>query len=149
MKRAPVFGLLSLLAVASPQAVDVVTGVVDPYLRIQTALAADATAGVKENAAAIVAAAAALGEPGASMKQAAGELERAADLRAARAAFWKLSDALLAYAESTKASIGAGNKTAYCPMEDKYWVQKTGPIENPYAGTKMLRCGEFVTSRKK
>ena len=149
MERVAVFVLVSLLCLSSARAVDVVSGVVDPYLRIQAALAADATAGVKENAEAIVAAAGALGTQGAPMKRAAQELQGATDLAAARAAFWKLSDALLDYAESTKTSVGAGSRTAYCPMEKKYWVQKDGQIENPYAGRKMLRCGELVTSRKK
>src|SRR5688572_8185923 len=99
-----------LVACVSVQAVDIVSGVVDPYLRIQTALAADSVKGIPEEAAAIAAAAGKLGEPGSALHGAATELQKAADLTAARAAFGKLSDALLAYASSTKSSMGQDTK---------------------------------------
>jgi Cu(I)/Ag(I) efflux system membrane fusion protein len=137
--------LVAALAPATPAARDVKTGVVDPYLRIQTALAADTIVGVSQDAAAIAAAAAALGPSGAKLRAAASELQRAGDVSAARAGFWKLSDALIAYARETKISLGAGVRTAYCPMEKKSWAQKDGQIANPYAGKKMLRCGEFTS----
>lgn len=134
---------LSLAGLAS--AGDLKTGVVDPYLRIQAALAADTTAGVSQDAAAIAKAAVALGPAGTKLATAATELQRAADIASARASFWALSDALLAYGKATKTSLGPGVRTAYCPMEKKSWAQKDGQIANPYAGKRMLRCGEFTS----
>jgi len=135
--------LLLLGGVSS--ASDVTTGVVDAYLRIQTALAADTIDGVPQDAAAIVKAAGLLGPAGAKLKAAAAQLQGARDIAAARAGFWTLSDALIAYGKETRTSLGPGVRTAYCPMEKKSWAQKEGRIANPYAGKKMLRCGEFTS----
>ena len=32
-------------------------------------------------------------------------------------------------------------------MEKKSWAQKDGQIANPYAGKRMLRCGEFTDGK--
>lgn len=141
----PVLLLFALSLAGLASAADLKTGVVDPYLRIQAALAADTTAGVTQDAAAIAKAAGAMGPAGAKIATAASELQRAADITAARASFWALSDALLAYGKATKTSLGPGVRAAYCPMEKKSWAQKDGQIANPYAGKRMLRCGEFTS----
>jgi hypothetical protein len=146
--KTPILMLVGTLLAASPAIASDVASVVDPYLRIQSALAQDSTDGVKESAQTIVAAAKKLGAPADSIGSSARELTAAADLKAARAAFWKLSEALLGYAEDTRSSLGNA-KIAYCPMEKKYWVQKGGNVENPYGGKDNVRCGEFVTSRSK
>jgi len=131
------------LAWAAPSAAADLSGVVTPYLRVEAALAADSTKGVSGDAAEIAVAAGKLGAQAAPLAKAATELRGAADLAAARAAFWRLSDALIAYSKATGSPLGAGIRTAYCPMEKKYWVQKDGKIANPYAGSKMPTCGEF------
>ncbi len=133
-----VLAATALVSTSSPE----VAALVTPYLRIQTALAADSLDGVKADAAAVASAAGRLGAEAAGIRTAAGELERATAIAPARAAFFKLSGALIAYAEQTKTPMG-GVRKAYCPMEKKHWVQADGRIANPYAGKRMLRCGEL------
>lgn len=113
----------------------------DPYFRIQAVLSDDKTDGVKTDASLIAKQARALGEAGTPIAQAADELSAAADLAAARAAFSKLSDTVIAYSQSTKP---AGNDvhTMYCPMAKKQWLQKGEKVRNPYYGKSMLTCGE-------
>lgn len=128
---------------ATALAADLVTSVVDPYLRIQAALAADTLDGVKTEAASIVKAAGSMGQGGAAIRRAAAELQAAGTMAAARDAFGKLSNALIAHGTSNKGSLGPATRMAYCPMEKQYWLQKGTTIANPYAGKRMLRCGEF------
>ncbi|MCX6549913.1 MAG: hypothetical protein NTY02_02700 [Acidobacteria bacterium] len=109
------------------------------YLKIQTALSLDRMDGVQASAKAIAAQAKALGAPGAATLAAAGKMAEAADLKAARAVFGDLSDAVIALAGAEHAGV----KRAYCPMVKKYWLQKSDKIENPYYGSQMYRCGEF------
>ena len=142
MKPLLILALLCLSCAAPSGAADL-SGVVTPYLRIEAALASDSTKGVASDAAEVAAAASKLGTQAAPVAKAATELQGAKDLAAARAAFWRLSDALIAYSQATRSPLGAGVRTAYCPMEKKYWIQKDGQIANPYAGSKMPTCGEF------
>ncbi|MCL4811089.1 MAG: DUF3347 domain-containing protein [Vicinamibacteraceae bacterium] len=128
---------------AATLAADFAQSVVEPYLRIQTALAADRMDGVKADAAAIAKAAGAMGPRGATIAGAARELRSAGSVAGAREAFGKLSDALIAYGTVNKGSLGPATRKAYCPMEKQYWLQKGTTIANPYAGKRMLRCGEF------
>jgi hypothetical protein len=111
-----------------------------PYLRIQTTLAADSIDGVADAANAIVKAAGALGDDGASIVAAARAVALADDLTKARATFGLLSDALIAHADEA----GLGElKVAFCPMARKSWIQADGEIANPYYGSAMLTCGSF------
>ncbi len=116
---------------------------VAPYLRIHSSLAADKFDGVKAEAQALAAEADKLGEAGVSLGGAARELAAAADLKGARAAFGKVSEALLAYVTKTKQALGPGLNVAYCPMVKQRWVQRGDQIQNPYYGAQMLRCGEI------
>jgi hypothetical protein len=125
------------------RAADTLAGVMEPYLRIQAALSTDSIIGVPADAAGIAGAAASLGDRGKQLQTAAKELQAAGDLRAARAAFGKLSDALVAYAAATDSALGPGVKVAYCPMVQKSWAQKGDTIANPYYGKEMLTCGAF------
>jgi Cu(I)/Ag(I) efflux system membrane fusion protein len=116
---------------------------VDPYVRVQSALAADTFDSVKADAVEIGKAAMTLGEPAQPLVKAAKRLEDAPDLKAARQAFGQLSDSLFAYVKATGAAMPAGVKTAYCPMVNKSWLQKGDKIQNPYYGSEMLECGSF------
>ena len=115
----------------------------DPYLRVQVALAADTIQGVKQEAAAIAKAATELGQPAAKLADTASKLEAAADLKTARAAFGDLSSALIAYAEATGSTPPADVKVAVCPMVPNPWLQKGDEVRNPYYGADMLHCGEI------
>ncbi len=121
--------------------------VIDPYLRVQTKLAADTIDGVAADASAIAAGAAALGNAGAPIATGAKALQAATTIDAARDAFWNMTTALLAYADSTKTDLGPDVRRTYCPMEKKSWAQKNGLIANPYAGKRMLRCGVFTDKK--
>ena len=127
------------LASAPAWAGEVPASILDGYLKIHAALAGDKTDGVQAAAKVMAADARALGAPGETTYAAASKLAMATDIKAARAAFGDLSDAVIAL-------LGAGNKDvkkAYCPMVKKYWLQKGEQIENPYYGSEMLRCGSF------
>ena len=66
-------------------------------------------------------------------------VSKASDLKAARAAFKELSLAMVDWAAKTKPQ---GYETYSCSMFPGKWVQKSGPIRNPYYGKEMLECGE-------
>ena len=91
----------------------------DPYFRIQASLSDDKTEGVTAEAKAIATAAKAMGEPGVPIAKAADALAHATDLGAARTAFSQLSDAVIAFSESTKAEAGEGVHAMYCPMVEQ------------------------------
>ena len=63
-------------------------------------------------------------------------------LAEARAAFSKLSDAVIAYADQRQGEPGSDVHTMYCPMEKKSWLQKGDKVRNPYLGKAMSDCGE-------
>jgi len=131
-------------AAVAPAAAVNLTPIVDPYLRIQRALNIDSLDAVKVDARQIAAAAAKLGAPGTPMQTAAGELERAADLKTARAAFGNLGDAVMIYAKDSGSSIADAVKVAYCPMAQKYWLQTGETIRNPFYGKSMSDCGRIT-----
>jgi Protein of unknown function (DUF3347) len=117
--------------------------IVGSYLEIHAALAADKTEGTAAAAKAIAAEATRMGPAGANISTAARSLEGAADLKAARAAFGDLSDAVIAAAKLDGFKDMPDVKIAYCPMARKSWLQKDAAIKNPYYGSSMLTCGEF------
>ncbi len=141
--RALLASILVLGVLATAAAADVAKAIVDPYLRIHAALAADQLDHVKADASAIAGEAAKGGPEVKAVETAARELEKAGDVKAVRAAFAKLSDALIAYARRTKSTLGPDTFVAYCPMVKQSWVQKGTKIQNPYFGSQMLECGEF------
>jgi hypothetical protein len=119
--------------------------IVNPYLRIQQALNADSLEGIKDDARSIALEAAKLGSSGESIQSAAGKFQQTVDLKSARAVFGKLGDALMIYAKELNANVGDGVKVAYCPMAQKYWLQKGEKIQNPFYGKEMSDCGRINT----
>ena len=133
-----------LLAIAAPVGAATLTpAIVDPAIAIQTALAKDSMDGVTGHAATIADQAGKLQPPAPKLVAAAKELQKATKIADARTAFGNLSEALVAYMEANKLSTDPPMRTAYCPMVRKPWLQKDGPINNPYFGSQMLSCGEF------
>ena len=120
-----------------------VKGILDPYLRIQTALNLDNLVGAKKEARVAAEAAGKLGAPAAAMQSAASALHQAADLKAARAAFATLGDALMRQAKASTAPLGDDVKVAYCPMVQKHWLQEGDKIRNPFYGKEMSDCGRL------
>jgi hypothetical protein len=132
------FAVVAAAAVADAQ---VITAVLDPYLKVHAALAQDKID--KADASAIVTEAAKLGDDGKAIASAARELEAAADIKTARKAFGDLSEALIAYDGKHKGSVPADLKLAYCPMQDRSWYQKGDTVANPFYGKEMPTCGQF------
>jgi len=137
-----VFAALTVFS-SGARAADLPTALIDPYLQVQVALAADQFDGVTTHAQAIEKAAASLGQDALGIVTSAKKLGAAKDIAAARTAFGDVSTALAAYAEKTKSGLGAGVRLAYCPMADKPWLTKDKDIRNPYYGKAMLTCGSF------
>jgi Cu(I)/Ag(I) efflux system membrane fusion protein len=122
-------------------------GLVTPYLEVQQMLAADSIAGLGEKAAEIARAAQALGPQAGAVLSASKTLQGTGSIATAREAFFALTTALFKYADATGSSLGPGVRRAYCPMEKKSWAQRDGQIANPYAGKRMLKCGEFTDGK--
>jgi hypothetical protein len=116
---------------------------IEPYLKIQSALATGSFDGVTANAGRIATAAVALGAPAAKIDAAALRLAAAADVTDARAKFGELSDALVNYMTGLRLALPAGVRQAYCPMVGKPWLQEGSTLANPYYGPEMPTCGEF------
>ena len=111
--------------------------ILEPYLAIQQALAADSMEGVSKHAAKL----ADVAELGA-----AGKLADAEDIETARHAFHSVSKEIVKRAQAA----GMENtevRLAHCPMafgnEGADWLQTGDTLANPYYGAAMLRCGEF------
>lgn len=138
---------VAFVLVAMPvRAADSLSAVLDPYFRIQSQLAEDSQATTKSDAQAVAKAAETLGAAGQPIVVAANDLAAAATLEAARDAFGKLSGAVIAYADSTKASVGDHVSKVYCPMVKKRWLQKGETVKNPYFGKGMQSCGTVEKS---
>jgi Cu(I)/Ag(I) efflux system membrane fusion protein len=143
MMRLAILVLSLALTGTATAAAGSLSPVVDPYLRVQTSLANDAVEGIGELAKQIAAAAGALGAAAKPLADAARQLESAKKIEEARAAFGRLSDALLEYSQKTGTPLGEGVRVAYCPMAPGSWAQKGDTIANPYYGASMLTCGSF------
>jgi hypothetical protein len=117
--------------------------VVDPYLKIQAALASDSIDTVRANAGTIATAATALGAPAMKIDTTALQLASAGDLDDARQKFGALSEAIDTYMTGLKLQPPEGVRVAFCPMVQKPWLQEGSTLANPYYGSAMLTCGSF------
>jgi hypothetical protein len=117
--------------------------VIDPYLKIQAALADDSMDGVTSNAGYIATAAATLGAPAMKIDTTAVQLASASEISDAREKFGALSQAIDTYMTGLKLKAPDGIKVAVCPMVQKPWLQADATINNPYFGKSMQTCGSF------
>ena len=128
--------------------------IVDSYLRIGEALAADSISEIGRNAEDIAKLAGSLdptkvtGEHAShyvqiptKLKMAAKKLAKSKTLEEARVAYKELSMPMAMWATMSKPE---GIDVVYCPMAKASWLQKKGAIRNPYHGSEMLRCGQVV-----
>jgi hypothetical protein len=151
MKSLMVVALFALLAngcnrAAFPeteQGGEMPRSILDPYLRIQEALAEDSVEGVRQNAGDIATASAALGAPAMKIDMAAVQLTSAGEIDDARAKFGRLSEAIDTYMKGFNLKAPEGGRTAWCPMALKPWLQQGSVLANPYYGKAMPTCGEF------
>jgi len=121
-----------------------VTAIVDAYIQIQRALHVDTTERIRGAARAIETEATKLGSAGESIRSAGVAFQHAADLETARAVFGTLGDAIMIYARASGSDVGNGVTVAFCPMAQKYWLQKGENIQNPFYGKEMPTCGRVV-----
>jgi len=70
-------------------------------------------------------------------------VEASGDIEEVRKTFSQLSDLLIRWRGWS--TMRNRPVIAYCPMDQKSWLQPAGEIGNPYAGQKMPRCGKVVT----
>ena len=131
-------------AVGAPRSTTPAGTFVDAYLRIHQALQADRVDSIRGDAVAIAADAALAGSPGAAIRAAAATLGDTDTLVAARAAFGALSDRLIAFIRASNGARDPDLSIAFCPMAQKYWLQKGERIQNPYYGKAMPDCGRIV-----
>jgi hypothetical protein len=117
--------------------------IIDPYLKIQLALAEDSMDEVKANAGNIATAASGLGAPAMKIDTAALQLASATELDDARVKFGALSEAIDTYSTGLKLTMPEGVRVAFCPMAQKPWLQQGSAINNPYYGKSMPTCGAF------
>lgn len=128
--------------------------ILEQYLKIPKALAADKTEGVVEAAKKMESlankldAASVSGEHAmhyskipASLKTAARQLKNTKTIKAMRASLKELSKPMAMWVTMSKPK---GVSVAYCSMAPGSWLQQGTTIANPYYGAKMLRCGEIV-----
>lgn len=101
------------------------------YVQVQEALAADAYA----DARAALETLATIGDD--TVRPLARAAAEAEDLAAMREGFKPLSDAVGGW------DLPRGYAAAYCPMfaGGSTWIQRDGPVRNPYYGSAMLTCG--------
>jgi Cu(I)/Ag(I) efflux system membrane fusion protein len=119
------------------------SSVVDPYLKIQTALSQDRIDDVRANAGDVAKASTALGAPAVKIDTAAVQLASSTEISDAREKFGTLSDAIVAYMDGLHLAPPDGVRKASCPMVNKPWLQKGETLANPYYGQSMLTCGVF------
>ena len=129
--------------------------ILDQYLKIPKALAADKTEGVTEAAAEIERLANKLDASTVSgehakhfknipykLKTSAQQLKTSKDINAMRESLKELSKPMAMWVTMSKPK---GIYVAFCSMAPGSWLQRNTTISNPYYGTKMLRCGEIVS----
>ena len=126
-----------------PAGAEMTRAVIDPYLKIQAALADDSMDGVKANAGNIATAATALGAPAMKIDTTAVQLASTTEIEDARDKFGALSEAIDKYMTGLKLKAPEGVKVAFCPMVQKPWLQADATINNPYYGKSMQTCGSF------
>jgi len=133
------------------------------YFDAQEALASDDLGGYLRAASALRAAleivdeSGLIGEPQGIWRRASGKLrvdEAVSDIERARAGFVRVSEAIITLERRFGHRLGHGEgnvwHVAHCPMaldnKGASWLQRGEPINNPYFGASMLRCGEIRES---
>jgi len=125
----------------SPAAIN--NPLIEAALALQGALAHDTMAGVGGQAIALRNAAMDARLP--SVAEAAADLSGQTTIAEARRAFGVMSEALIRSLKEAGTPLPAGVRIAYCPMARKSWLQKDGPVANPYYGEKMIACGALTS----
>lgn len=117
------------------------------YLSLAERLAADDIEGARK-AAAQLAESAKSSDTVAS--KAAAEAGSAKGIEALRTAFDRVSAALISEVRKSGSPLPEAMDVVHCPMafnnRGADWIQRKGPVRNPYFGAQMLECGEVTES---
>jgi hypothetical protein len=108
------------------------SSIVDPYLKIQSALAGDSMDEVKSSAGEIATASAPLGAPAFKIGTAAAQLTSAVELPDARQKFAGLSAAIITYMDGLHLTPPQGVHVASCAEANQQWLQNGETVTNPY-----------------
>jgi hypothetical protein len=119
------------------------SSIVEPYLKIQSALFNNSVDDVRANAGNIATAATALGSPAFKIDTAAAQLTSAGELPDAREKFGTLSDAIITYMDGLHLTPPEGVRIAQCDATRKQWLQEGNSIANPYDGSSAPACGSL------
>jgi hypothetical protein len=119
------------------------SSIVDPYLKVQTALYGDSLDEVRANAGNIATAATPLGAPAFRIGTAAVQLSSSTELADARTKFGALSDVILTYMDGLHLTPPEGVFIAFCDTTRKQWLQEGDSIANPYDGSSAPACGSL------
>jgi len=135
------------------------TALLEPYLKIHAVFIEDKNDGVTEAAAKLEKLAGEVPAPKKGVKKArmlaklpakiaaaAATLKAAKGLKDQRAAYKKVSAPVVKWATTV---WPAGLKVVHCDMEEADWVQRHDGVRNPYHGTSMLYCGQWVKPKPK
>jgi Cu(I)/Ag(I) efflux system membrane fusion protein len=130
---------------------EIMSKMMDVYLNIHDALAAEETGRVKEEAGKIADMLKRLkaSDPGERLKEITVPVERSlngllsGNLQKARSSFKILSRTMVGYVKGPgrEDALSSGIKIYYCPMEKERWMEKGPGLKNPYLGIDMLVCG--------
>ena len=108
------------------------SSIVEPYLKIQSALASDSMDEVKSSAGEIATASAPLGAPAFKIGTAAAQLTSAVELPDARQKFAGLSAAIITYMDGLHLTPPEGVHVASCAEANQQWLQNGETVTNPY-----------------
>jgi len=124
--------------------------VVEAFVALGTALAADDLPGSKGAAQAFSETLSADGPALTGDAEIVGKLSALSrrmvghsDLADIREDFLDASTEVMALARVHTAATGTPYAVAFCPMKPGRWLQTAPPLANPYYGSQMLRCGTF------
>jgi RND family efflux transporter MFP subunit len=130
------------------------SGVIDAYMRIHGALVADSPAEVKTYAETLAGATDKLKAADArgNLKEVTAAINRAlpgllsGDMTKAKASFAMLSRTMVEYVKGPgkEEARAQGIKIFYCPMQKESWLQKGTSVQNPFLGKDMLICGNEI-----
>lgn len=136
MKNKFTLWICALLALAMPALADTTKDLLDGYVKVGSALAADDFAAATKAGADLSQTAKAAGnDVFASSAQA---VASSVTLKAARQHFKTLSQQAIPLAKGKE-----GYYVMTCPMVNADWVQNTKKVANPYAGKEMPECGSI------
>ncbi len=124
-----------------------VAALISPYLKVQTALAADDLPAAKSAAGELLSAATKRPEFKALIELSKA-IASAEKIGGARNSFLKVSEELIALIDRVGTPGGQALFVAHCPMafsgKGGDWLQADKKINNPYYGASMLRCGSIT-----